>query len=83
MIAGCSVIATDVPPIRWALADTGLLIPPRDEGALLEALKALTDAAARNALRERSFDRALKLFTPEAVGPQFDELLNGCVSWRC
>lgn len=58
--AGLPIVATDVGGVRAAL-DNGaaaLLVPPRDAGAVVRALRALADDAA---LRERLIRRSLDL----------------------
>jgi glycosyltransferase involved in cell wall biosynthesis len=41
MIAGCVPVASDLPGVRDVAGRTGVLVPPRDEGALRDALLAL------------------------------------------
>ena len=64
MAAGLPAVGSDVPAVRELIADgqTGLLVPPRDPGALAEALRRLAGdaelrrrmgAAARHRIAER------------------------------
>ena len=50
MAAGLPVVATDVGDARAILAETGFVVPPRDPGAVANAMRTL---AARPWLRER------------------------------
>lgn len=73
MLFGRPVIAADLPPIRWALGGTGLLVPPDDGDALFAALRAMRDPEQRRELGTAAHRRALELFTVEAVAPAFHE----------
>ncbi|MFA9477508.1 glycosyltransferase family 4 protein [Phycisphaerales bacterium AB-hyl4] len=78
MMLGRAVIASDLPPIRWALADTGLLVEPGSTEALTEALTTLCDPQKRASFGKRARERALTMFTPAAcaavVASLFDQL---------
>jgi len=67
MIAGRAVVASDLGPARWALAGTGLLVPPGDAVALGDALKRLRSSSLRSELGQAARLRALQRFTPAAV----------------
>jgi hypothetical protein len=72
MLAGRAVIASDLPPIRWALDDAGLLIPPGDGNALTEMISLLrSDPDQAKELGRAARARALDMFTPEVVAPVF------------
>jgi glycosyltransferase involved in cell wall biosynthesis len=59
MAFGRPLVATDLPPVRELVADTALLVPVDDAGALAEALgRLLDDEAARRALGEAAGARA-------------------------
>jgi glycosyltransferase involved in cell wall biosynthesis len=66
MLTTAAIVATDVGGVREALADTGLLVYPRDPVALAEAICILLrwpDGRARLGARAR--DRALRWFTEQ------------------
>lgn len=73
MIAGQAVIASDLPPVRWALADGGILFPPGNQDALVAALQRFRDPEVRRVHGERARRRALECFTPRAVRDTFVE----------
>lgn len=76
MMAGLCVVATDVGDTRRAIIHerTGMLIPPRDEGALREALmRVLTDHALRESLASAARAHALAQFSLSAMA---DRALN-------
>lgn len=66
---GRPVVASDVGPIGWALADGGLLVPPGDVAALSRALEQLTDPHLRRDLGRRAHARGVAAFSVEAVAP--------------
>ena len=76
MISGRAVVASDLPPIRWALSDTGLLVPPGDGERLARALDSLRSPGLRAELGASARARALATFTPEAVAPLLSEALR-------
>jgi glycosyltransferase involved in cell wall biosynthesis len=59
MACGCPVITTGVTSIGEVVGDAGVLVPPRDVGALAEALRRVAgDAALRADLRRAGLARA-------------------------
>lgn len=80
MRAGRAVVASDLPPIRWALGDAGLLVEPGDSDALAAALRSLIDPDVRRDLGERARRRALASFTPEVVAPRWATLLEDVIA---
>lgn len=54
MSLGRSIIASDLPPIRWALEDGGLLVPPGNERAFEAGLLTLYDPEVRRAYGMRA-----------------------------
>jgi glycosyltransferase involved in cell wall biosynthesis len=71
MMAGRAVVASDLAPIRWALAGNGLLVPPGDGPALTAALRELGDPARRQSLGMAAYQHALGAFGVRAVAPVF------------
>lgn len=76
MLAGRAVIASDTPPIRWALGGTGVLVPAGDRAALVDGLRGLRAPERRRELGEGARERALATFTPRAVAPAFARALE-------
>lgn len=69
MLAARLVVASDLPPIRWAVGDTALLVRPGSVADLTAALSRASDPALRRELGARARERALRMFTPSAVAP--------------
>lgn len=76
MMAGKTVVASDLKPIRWALGGTGLLFPPGSVQRLTERLQDAADPAVRKRLGASARTRALAMFSPQAVAPTFGRLLE-------
>ena len=77
MMVGASIIASDLPPIRWALDDgrCGTLVRPGDVRGLAEAMMhGLEDPQTEQAHNARA--RALHLFTPSAQAEAFREICH-------
>jgi len=70
MACGRATVATDVGGVREAVADTGLVVRPRDPSAMADAcVKLLRDEMARHRLGNAARQRALEYFTVDhAVG---------------
>lgn len=79
MIFGRPVVASDLPPLRWALGDSGLLVPPGDTAALAAVLASLRDPARRTALGEAAHARAATMFSIPAVAPVFDSYVRSLI----
>ena len=80
---GRAVIATDVPGCREIVlpGESGLLVPPRDSDALLEAIRRLShDPALRKRMGEKGREHAVGGFSEETVVEQtlalYDSLLG-------
>ena len=59
MTCGTPVVASNVSSLPEVVGDAGLLVDPRDETALAEAMfRALTDTDLRQQMRERGLQRA-------------------------
>lgn len=82
MIFGRPVVASDLPPLRWAVGDTGLLVPPGDPGALAQALAALRDPVRREALGSAAHARAAEMFSVPAVAPAFGAYVRSHITTR-
>jgi glycosyltransferase involved in cell wall biosynthesis len=79
MLAGRAIVASDLPPIRWALGGTGVLVQPGDLGALTGALQKLRDPAERTRLGVMARARALSVFTVASVAPAFAAVLSSAL----
>ncbi|TXR56378.1 glycosyltransferase family 4 protein [Quadrisphaera setariae] len=73
MAVGRPVVASDLPVLRWAVGDTGVLVPPADVVALRGALRDLADPDLRAELGRAAHLRAQQLFSLPAVAPAFAE----------
>jgi glycosyltransferase involved in cell wall biosynthesis len=85
MSAGKPIVASRVGgnPELIVEGETGLLVPPRDHGALAEALiKLLESKAVREKFGRRAALRAAQLFTAKRMADQYthlySELLQEC-----
>ena len=76
MMSGRLVIASDLPPLRWALQDTGMLVAPADATALVGAIEAAKSVDTRREFGARARLRALSCFTIEAVAPDLASALE-------
>ncbi len=64
MSCGRATVSTDVGGVREAVGDTGLVVPPRDPGAMAAAaLELLGDAGRRRAMGEAARLRVIEQFT--------------------
>jgi glycogen synthase len=75
-LSGCALVLADIASLREVWGDAALYAPPDDRAALREALtRAMTDAALRGRLVERSLARALRLTAP-AMGEGYRRLYD-------
>jgi glycosyltransferase involved in cell wall biosynthesis len=66
--AGVPIVGSDVPGLREAIGDAGVLVPPEDPRALADAVVALLrDAPRRHALGEAGRVRAAREFGVERM----------------
>jgi glycosyltransferase involved in cell wall biosynthesis len=77
MVAGRPIVASDLPPLRWAAEGAALFVPPGDVESLAAALRSLQDGALRERLGRHGREAALARFTPEAVAPAFAAVVDG------
>jgi len=79
MLSGRAIVASDLPSIRWALGDAGLLVQPGDVDSLTDALEKLRDPGERTRLGLKARTRALAAFTAASVAPAFAALLSSAL----
>jgi glycosyltransferase involved in cell wall biosynthesis len=77
MTCARACVATDVGGVTEALADTGLIVPPRNPERLARAcLSLLRDASLRRRLGSAARARALEYFTVDEAINTFDEIYH-------
>ena len=77
MASGRAVIATDVGGVREAVADTGILVPPRDDKRIAEAcIELLADSRRRAQLASLGRERVLSMFTLERCLARYREVYD-------
>ena len=77
MTCGRACVATDVGGVTEALADTGLIVPPRSPDRLARAcLTLLRDDRTRRRLGSAARARALEYFTVDEAINTFDEIYH-------
>ncbi len=80
MAAGLPVVASDIPPHREVMGDSGLFATPADPDSLLKELnRVVNDESLRNQYSEKARERAKKFSienTVEAYERLFDTLLQ-------
>lgn len=76
MVHGRVVVASDLPPIRWALDEPDLLVPPGDVDALVVALRRLADPQLRETYARRLRARAEAVFSVAASRDAFADLID-------
>jgi len=81
MACGRPVVATDVGGVAEAIAQVGVIVPPRDPAAVAEAaLTLLGDAELRRSLGRRSRERVISRFTLSACVANYRGLYHDLVS---
>jgi len=80
MAAGLPIVASDIPPHREVMGDSGILVPARNIGKFSEALRGLVEnPSLRSRLSEKASERS-RLFsienTVKAHEDLFEELLR-------
>ncbi len=76
MEGGRVVLASDLPPIRWALGDCGVVVRPGDGEAVVGAIEALRHAPDLRATGARARQRYEERYRPAVVAPAFDGALR-------
>ncbi|WP_067462231.1 GT4 family glycosyltransferase PelF [Actinomadura macra] len=78
MTCGRATVATDVGGVTEAVADTGLVVPPRDPRKMADAcVRLLNDEMSRRRLGHAARDRALELFTVDRAVEAFRSIYDG------
>ncbi|MGH3239486.1 MAG: GT4 family glycosyltransferase PelF [Spirillospora sp.] len=78
MTCGRVTVATDVGGVREAVADTGLVVPPRSPRKMADAcLRLLGDEVSRRRLGRAARERALELFTVDRAVDAFRLIYDG------
>lgn len=75
VLAGCALVAADIPTFRELWDGCALFYAPGDATALVAALRrALADEALRRVLAERARDRALERYAPDRMAAGYESL---------
>lgn len=82
MFAGRAVVASDVPPMGWALDGSGLLVEPGSVDELAGALATLADPSLRRTLGERARQSAIDRFSVDALAAPFEEACRAATAVR-
>lgn len=76
MIAGRAVVASDTPPIRWAVGNAGILVPPGDARALASALLELEPTKSRAEFGRLAAARANEMFSVASNAAPFQAFVT-------
>ncbi len=79
MMQGRVVVASDIAPIRWALGEPELLVPPGDVAALVDTLRRLADPSERARYAAALRSRAETHFSVGAHAAPFARLITAAV----
>jgi glycosyltransferase involved in cell wall biosynthesis len=81
MACGLPAVATDVGDARAIVGDSGLIVPPRDPGALAAAIRTLADesAAVRSERGARARARIVENFAMNRAVGRFAELYRSLI----
>ena len=82
MMLGRAVAVSDVPPMGWAVADTGVVFEAGSLEALRNALLTLRAPDTRNALGSAARNRALEEFSLGALLPRFERACREAIAAR-
>jgi phosphatidylinositol alpha-mannosyltransferase len=83
MASGLPVVASAVPPLDAIIEDgrTGVLLPPDDEDAWLEALhRLILDPATLETMGEEARASSRRRFAAHRMVELYDELLRGLLA---
>ncbi|WP_407635321.1 glycosyltransferase family 4 protein [Gryllotalpicola ginsengisoli] len=81
MMLGRAVVASRIPPLEWALGESGYLVAPGDVDELAAALNALRDPVMRDSLGQLARERALHRFTVDAQAGNFENACRSALAW--
>lgn len=76
MVTGRAVVASDLPPIEWALAGSGRLVAPGSASHLEAAIRHFADPAVRAEAGIAARQRALDRFTVSANEARFTKAIE-------
>jgi glycosyltransferase involved in cell wall biosynthesis len=79
MVAGRAIVASDLPPMRWALGKAGVIVDADDTSALVTALQSLRAPELRRELGDRARQRAIDMFSVEVVAARLSEIVEGAM----
>ncbi|GAA2858376.1 hypothetical protein MIAR_19400 [Microbacterium arabinogalactanolyticum] len=79
MMAGRAIAVTDVGPMRWALGDGGLIVPPRDIEALVNVIKQFASPEQRVHFGARARARAVSEFGEAVNAKRFVQICEDAV----
>jgi glycosyltransferase involved in cell wall biosynthesis len=82
MTIGVPILATDVGDVRATLADTGTIVPPRDEGAFVEAAVTLLEGDPAAAARAEAGKARVEQFGAELMVTRYEKLFEGAFDGR-
>lgn len=81
MMSGRATVSTDVGGVQEAVADCGILVPPRDPESLARALiLVLTDRDLRHRLGRAARERALAMFTLDRMAASYREAYRAAIA---
>jgi glycosyltransferase involved in cell wall biosynthesis len=81
MACGVPCVATNVGDVSYLIGNTGIVVPPRDSGALAEAWCQILEMSSeeREALGRRARERVQEIFSQEAVLEQYQSIYERLV----
>ncbi|MBY0492693.1 MAG: GT4 family glycosyltransferase PelF [Cyanobacteria bacterium] len=83
MLTGAAIVATDVGGVREALADTGVLVPPRQPRELANGILSLLHSAdKRHSLGQAALSRALQHFSEQTFAEGYRQAYSDLASRR-
>ena len=82
MMAGKAIIASDLPPIRWAGGDAVLYMKPGSSRSLRHQLDAVRDASVRADMGERARHRAERKFKIDLYVDRFQDAVSSVVGGK-